>query len=36
VRSHPFAAAAVFLCSAPASFINGTSLLVDGALTRSA
>jgi 3-oxoacyl-[acyl-carrier protein] reductase len=29
------AAAAVFLCSAPASFINGTSLLVDGALTRS-
>jgi 3-oxoacyl-[acyl-carrier protein] reductase len=29
------AAAAVFLCSAQASFINGTSLLVDGALTRS-
>jgi 3-oxoacyl-[acyl-carrier protein] reductase len=29
------AAAAVFLCSAPASFISGTSLLVDGGLTRS-
>jgi 3-oxoacyl-[acyl-carrier protein] reductase len=29
------AAAAVFLCSAPASFITGTSLLVDGAQTRS-
>ena len=29
------AAAAAFLCSAPASYITGTSLLVDGALTRS-
>jgi 3-oxoacyl-[acyl-carrier protein] reductase len=29
------AAAAVFLCSAQASYITGTSLLVDGALTRS-
>jgi 3-oxoacyl-[acyl-carrier protein] reductase len=29
------AAAAVFLCSTPASFITGTTLLVDGALTRS-
>jgi 3-oxoacyl-[acyl-carrier protein] reductase len=30
------AAAVVFLCSAPASFITGTSLLVDGAESRSA
>ncbi|HWK28746.1 MAG TPA: SDR family oxidoreductase [Solirubrobacter sp.] len=30
------AAAAVFLCSRQAGYVNGTSLLVDGALTRSA
>ena len=30
-----FAAAAVFLCSQRASYINGTAILVDGALTRS-
>jgi 3-oxoacyl-[acyl-carrier protein] reductase len=30
-----FAAAAVFLCSVPAAYINGTSILVDGGLTRS-
>lgn len=29
------AAAAVFLCSGPAAYINGTSILVDGGLTRS-
>ena len=29
------AAAAVFLCSRQASYINGTAVLVDGALTRS-
>ena len=29
------AAAAVFLCSAQASYVTGTSLLVDGALSRS-
>lgn len=30
-----FAAAAAFLCSAPASYITGTALLVDGGATRS-
>lgn len=30
-----FASAAVFLCSEPAGYINGTSILVDGGLTRS-
>jgi 3-oxoacyl-[acyl-carrier protein] reductase len=30
------AAAAVFLCSVPAGYITGTSLLVDGGITRSA
>jgi 3-oxoacyl-[acyl-carrier protein] reductase len=29
------AAAAVFLCSAPAAYITGTAILVDGGLTRS-
>jgi len=29
------AAAAVFLCSEPAAYINGTAILVDGGLTRS-
>ena len=29
------AAAAVFLCSVPAGYVTGTSLLVDGGLTRS-
>ena len=28
------AAAAVFLCSARASYVSGTVILVDGALTR--
>ena len=30
------AAAAVFLCSAQAAYITGTSILVDGGVTRSA
>jgi 3-oxoacyl-[acyl-carrier protein] reductase len=30
-----FAAAAAFLCSAPAAYITGTALLVDGGLTQS-
>ena len=30
------AAAAVFLCSVPAAYVNGTAILVDGAVTRSA
>ena len=30
-----FAAAAAFLCSAPASYITGTTLLVDGGAARS-
>jgi 3-oxoacyl-[acyl-carrier protein] reductase len=29
------AAAAAFLCSAPASYVTGTTMLVDGAMTRS-
>jgi 3-oxoacyl-[acyl-carrier protein] reductase len=29
------AAAAVFLCSQPAAYVNGTAILVDGGLTRS-
>jgi 3-oxoacyl-[acyl-carrier protein] reductase len=35
-RPEELAAAAVFLCSEPASYISGTSLLVDGGVTRSA
>jgi 3-oxoacyl-[acyl-carrier protein] reductase len=30
-----FAAVVTFLCSAPASYVTGTAILVDGGLTRS-
>jgi 3-oxoacyl-[acyl-carrier protein] reductase len=33
-RPEELAAAAAFLCSDPASYVNGAALLVDGALTR--
>jgi 3-oxoacyl-[acyl-carrier protein] reductase len=35
-RPEEFAAAAAFLCSAPASYITGEALRVDGGLTRAA
>jgi 3-oxoacyl-[acyl-carrier protein] reductase len=35
-RVEELAAAAVFLCSVPAGYITGTTLLVDGGLTRGA
>jgi 3-oxoacyl-[acyl-carrier protein] reductase len=34
-RVDEYAAAAVFLCSGPASYITGTTLLVDGGMSRS-
>ena len=33
-RPEELAAVAAFLCSAPASYVSGTAVLVDGALTR--